>query len=334
MFCTKCGKSLPENSKFCTGCGQPVSPAGAFSGGAVPPPGAVSPPGTVPPPGPGVNPGYGAPVPAMHKTAPQRNTQTFIALGILAVLFAVIAVAAYLKWNAGRTLDKPDPADNHPDAIASAAPSAAAKSYYDMGFDEIYAEFLGTYTSGGYTLQIGYSSASQAPVATLDSGAGHYYLDSVSTNVERPDWVSLDLATASREVTVRFAPNYDDPDRYQAFLTTAYGGTTKLTDIVKTSDAAPSIAPYLPDSVFPNSSSQPLNSWEVETLSDADLTYAINEIYARHGYIFKSDELRRHFEQFSWYHGTIPADEFSFEMLNSVEQQNLNLLANERNRRK
>lgn len=324
MFCTNCGKSLPANAQFCPGCGQVISSAGKINGGTMPPAGG--------------NPVCNAPVPATHKNGTRRRTETFIALGILAVLLGIAAVAAYINWNARPTSDRlPDRMGNQkPDAItddANVPPSAGVKSYYDMDFDEIYAEFLGTYVTDGYTLLIGYSPAGQAPAATLDSGANHYYLDTVSTNVERPDWVSLDLAASSQEVTVRFAANYDHPERYQAFITTSYGGTTKLTDIVKISNEA-DIAAFLPAAVFPYSDSQLLNSWEIENLSDSDLTYAINEIYARHGYIFKSDELRRHFEQFDWYHGTIAADDFSFDLLNSIEQQNLNLLANERNRRK
>lgn len=36
MFCPKCGKQIPENAKFCGGCGNPVKPAaGVVSGGPV-----------------------------------------------------------------------------------------------------------------------------------------------------------------------------------------------------------------------------------------------------------------------------------------------------------
>lgn len=86
--------------------------------------------------------------------------------------------------------------------------------------------------------------------------------------------------------------------------------------------------------VFPNSGTELIERREAENLSDRDLTYAINEIYARHGYIFQSDEMRGYYEQFSWYTGRIPSAEFSVECFNQIEQQNWNLLINERNRRK
>lgn len=86
--------------------------------------------------------------------------------------------------------------------------------------------------------------------------------------------------------------------------------------------------------VFPNSGTELILQQELESLSSSDLTYAINEIYARHGYIFRSNELREYYEQFSWYVGEIPADEFSVDCFNQIERQNWNLLVNERNLRK
>ena len=86
--------------------------------------------------------------------------------------------------------------------------------------------------------------------------------------------------------------------------------------------------------IFPNSDSELIEQWEAENLSDSDLTYAINEIYARHGYIFKSAELREYYEQLSWYTGEIPASEFSVDCFNQIEQQNWNLLVKERNSRR
>lgn len=86
--------------------------------------------------------------------------------------------------------------------------------------------------------------------------------------------------------------------------------------------------------IFPNSDSELIDQWEIETLSDQDLTYAINEIYARHGYIFRSAELSEYYGQFSWYAGEVPSSEFSVDCFNQIEQQNWNLLVNERNFRK
>lgn len=101
-------------------------------------------------------------------------------------------------------------------------------------------------------------------------------------------------------------------------------------------EETPEIEPLYQDEgfIFPDSGTELIAQEEIENLSDSDLTYAINEIYARHGYIFRSDELRQYYEQFSWYVGEIPSSDFSVDCFNQIEQQNWNLLVKERNRRK
>lgn len=86
--------------------------------------------------------------------------------------------------------------------------------------------------------------------------------------------------------------------------------------------------------IFPNSDTELIEPWEVEALSDSDLTYAINEIYARHGYIFRSAELSEYYGQFPWYTGITSSEEFSVDCFNQIEKQNWNLLVQERNSRR
>lgn len=85
--------------------------------------------------------------------------------------------------------------------------------------------------------------------------------------------------------------------------------------------------------IFPHSSEEPLDREEIENLSNGDLNRAINEIYARNGYIFRSTELREYYGQFDWYREEVIADEFTMDLLNPVERENCNLLINERNYR-
>ncbi len=85
--------------------------------------------------------------------------------------------------------------------------------------------------------------------------------------------------------------------------------------------------------VFPNSSVEPLWEDEVEELSDEDLRLAINELYARHGYIFKDEALRAYYEQFAWYEELINPDEFTMDMFNETERKNVELLQSERENR-
>ena len=86
--------------------------------------------------------------------------------------------------------------------------------------------------------------------------------------------------------------------------------------------------------IFPDSSSQIIDAARIKALSDADLKYAINEIYARHGYIFKSDDLKNYYKQFSWYHESVPASQFTTSMFNSTEHANVDAMQAERDSRK
>jgi len=65
---------------------------------------------------------------------------------------------------------------------------------------------------------------------------------------------------------------------------------------------------------------------ELSSLSDNELMLARNEIYARHGYIFKSESIQAYFESKSWYHGTDTVDIFDFSQLNSTERANVSTI--------
>lgn len=85
--------------------------------------------------------------------------------------------------------------------------------------------------------------------------------------------------------------------------------------------------------IFPNSSEELINKNNIESLSDEDLRYAINELYARHGYIFKDEGLKTYYEQFDWYEGQIKSDDFSMELFNETEIENIEMLQKERDSR-
>ena len=86
--------------------------------------------------------------------------------------------------------------------------------------------------------------------------------------------------------------------------------------------------------IFPDSSESVLDESEVKELSDEDLRYAINELYARHGYIFNDEELKEYYSQFEWYEETVKSGDFTMDMFNDVEKENVQMLQKERERRK
>ena len=61
-------------------------------------------------------------------------------------------------------------------------------------------------------------------------------------------------------------------------------------------------------------------------LSVQQINYAKNEIYARHGRKFKSQELMDYFNQQSWYNGTIEPENFNDLWLSDIEQKNATFL--------
>lgn len=85
--------------------------------------------------------------------------------------------------------------------------------------------------------------------------------------------------------------------------------------------------------IFPDSSTAEINSEDLKKLSDEELRYAVNEIYARHGYIFKDDQLRTYYEQYDWYKETVKPEDFSDSVFNEVEKRNIQTLQRERDAR-
>lgn len=78
--------------------------------------------------------------------------------------------------------------------------------------------------------------------------------------------------------------------------------------------------------VIPDSSSRQLVAADIENLTKEELRLARNEIYARHGRIFGSEDLSEYFNSKSWYNGTVPANAFSEEFLSQIERDNVNLI--------
>lgn len=65
---------------------------------------------------------------------------------------------------------------------------------------------------------------------------------------------------------------------------------------------------------------------EVASLSPEEIRLAKNEIYARHGRIFDSEDLQEYFESQSWYYGEIAPEDFDESVLNEYERANIDLL--------
>ena len=80
------------------------------------------------------------------------------------------------------------------------------------------------------------------------------------------------------------------------------------------------------DYVLPESSYRYITESDLYGLTEEECRIARNEIYARHGRMFKDAELQAYFNSKSWYTPTIPADSFQESMLNVYEKENKDVI--------
>ena len=79
------------------------------------------------------------------------------------------------------------------------------------------------------------------------------------------------------------------------------------------------------DYIISDSSYRKLTKEELSQYSLKELSYIRNEIFARYGYVFKSEEFNTYFNQKDWY---IPNEYFdgNIESLSEIEKYNVNLI--------
>ena len=80
------------------------------------------------------------------------------------------------------------------------------------------------------------------------------------------------------------------------------------------------------DYVLADSSTRRYTRAELEALDVHTLFLARNEVFARHGCGFKSQELRDWFGSKPWYSETIPAGTYGADLLNDIETDNVNAM--------
>lgn len=81
-----------------------------------------------------------------------------------------------------------------------------------------------------------------------------------------------------------------------------------------------------PQFILPLSDQVYLTREDIEGLSAEELRIARNEIYARHGRLFRDEGLQAYFNSCDWYVGTISADDFTDSVFNEYERANKDLI--------
>jgi hypothetical protein len=74
---------------------------------------------------------------------------------------------------------------------------------------------------------------------------------------------------------------------------------------------------------YPEASNRLLTNSDVAHLPNGELTIMRNEIFARHGYIFKTQEMIKHFSKQNWYR---PLYEEVFGDLSDIEKKNVQFI--------
>ena len=75
--------------------------------------------------------------------------------------------------------------------------------------------------------------------------------------------------------------------------------------------------------IYPEGSQRYLSYDDVEYLGSRDLKIMRNEIFARHGYIFKTSDMIQHFSQQSWYR---PLNNDVTAYLSKIEKENVDFI--------
>lgn len=78
--------------------------------------------------------------------------------------------------------------------------------------------------------------------------------------------------------------------------------------------------------VIPDSSSRYLTNADLASLTEWQIRIARNEIYARHGRIFKTNDLNDYFKGKSWYQPSVSPEKFDNSYLNTIEIENVKLI--------
>ncbi|MBQ1349450.1 MAG: YARHG domain-containing protein [Ruminococcus sp.] len=123
--------------------------------------------------------------------------------------------------------------------------------------------------------------------------------------------------TGDENVIIIISKGVDQPDT--TVPPTTNGDKRKEKEKVTT-------APASGDYLLNNSDKRIIERSEVENMSEKQITYALNELYARRGRKFKSADLQAYFNSKSWYKGTIEPSQFDESSLNQYEKANVQII--------
>lgn len=288
MFCTKCGKELPVNAKFCTGCGTKVESfrPGAAQPNPIPQKAPVNQPTLVP---------HRNSVPQQVPT--QQQTQ---------VRQASPAPQPQSKKNEKVTKPKnSEKISNKNKNETEKKSGSGAMVYLLIGAAVLIIILIAIivllFIKGNQPAK--QDDITDKPVVTTEQTT------ETEMSTEQTDRKDV---TGQQEASEKTSKVINKED------------TTGNEDMGTDGAVGEEEAEY----ILPESASRLLTEDDLRDLSQEELRIARNEIYARHGRKFLDEVLQEYFNGKSWYNGTIEPDDFKEDMLSEIERTNEDTIVN------
>lgn len=100
---------------------------------------------------------------------------------------------------------------------------------------------------------------------------------------------------------------------------------TPASEVLESSESAPE-EPEQPKFILPESDSRYLAMEDLAGLTAEECRIARNELFARHGRLFKDEELQAYFNSCDWYYGWVMPEDFDETVFNEYEFANRDLI--------
>lgn len=340
MYCSKCGKEIEEGAVFCGYCGTRIETDEAPKQQATPPVQPATPTQSV---SQSVNPQIQQQTKTVKQAqqAPKKKNATVwivlaIVLGVILLIGMLIAVVIGVivvkNKKADRTQDITTEmvTEETTEATTTAegvegTPVLETVEGQAAGYEYDY--WLDTFSriSGPSSVLTFYGMDDTGVMFSYGMGMSGYraMIDIRDCKAEWTDETRTSAIYTYPGTDYKIQLYFDNA----GFLSINETGTSPFEapiagDYLKSTEIDTANAEY----VFPNSNSEYLSDTSCEGLTALECRIARNEIYARHGRKFDDESLQGYFDGCSWYSGTIEPSDFSDDMLNMVERDNLKVI--------
>ena len=310
MFCKHCGTALPPSARVCSKCGTVVSAA------------EDSP----------IREQITTPLPPTHPV--QKRTHPLRIAAFIGILVLIAAIAAALA------LFRPWMARANPIGGSSSAAISSSNNAADPPAEHPdWEKYTGNWSAGGIRFSLSLQDDKLTVALHADSET---YTDVVKIQ-DDPDSVTLRLDGARVQLQPRKSGTLSvifDGKSYDAILSNdrpPEADTDKTPTLHADADSgylfySPSTGTHSVNDVIPQDNPDlhfwPLDQFAISTadldrLTRKEIDIIRNETFARHGYVFESEEWADFFSSYNWYQ---PDPSFTEDGFTSLEKQNVDAI--------